>query len=348
MQEGCEWTGELRSLQDHLQTCDYVMVPCSNWCTIYSRKRAFSEEPQLPKRKVLEVYRKDLQKHLEECPQREYTCPHCEETDNHSYITGYHTSQCPKMEIKCSNAPLCKQVILREDEETHLSTCPYQKVPCKYKEFGCSVQPFLKDLQDHENDDKAHLRITMDTVLKTKAQCTSLTRECYRLQSLSTGQHATVPFTFKIDKFREKKLLSVFQSPPFFTHKKGYKLALEFEVSRNGGIDIECFLMKGKYDNRLEFPFKGTITVELLNQLEDDNHHSQTSATSLPSYGQDRVTDSNIGVFPLFILENFISYKNLAQSGSKNCQYLKDDCLVFRVHVEMHSYKPWLQCTYRV
>ncbi len=40
----------------------------------------------------------------------------------------------------------------------------------------------------------------------------------------------------------------------------------------------------------------------------------------------------------------FIPHEALGYNASKNCQYLKDDCLVFRVSVDVPSYKPWLQC----
>lgn len=32
-------------------------------------------------------------------------------------------------------------------------------------------------------------------------------------------------------------------------------------------------LMKGENDDHLPLPFTGTVTIELLNQLEDDNHY---------------------------------------------------------------------------
>ena len=44
--------------------------------------------------------------------------------------------------------------------------------------------------------------------------------------------------------------------------------------------------MKGEYDDQLEFPFQGTIKIELLNQLQNRNHHQQGSRL-----GAERVTD---------------------------------------------------------
>ena len=101
--------------------------------------------------------------------------------------------------------------------------------------------------------------------------------------------------------------------------------------------------MEGKYDDDLEFPFKGTITFELLNQLKDENHYKKsytfrgTENASKRVTGQER-SGSGFGV-------GFIPHIGLGFNAAKSCQYLKDDCLVFCIYAEVPSYKPWLQCT---
>ena len=102
--------------------------------------------------------------------------------------------------------------------------------------------------------------------------------------------------------------------------------------------------MRGEYDDQLEFPFKGTIKFELLNQLEDKNHHCE-------SFIHDGTRNSSKRVINEERSSNgsgeqaFISHKDLGHNATKNCQYLLDDCLVFRISVDVPSYKPWLQCT---
>ena len=48
-------------------------------------------------------------------------------------------------------------------------------------------------------------------------------------------------------------------------------------------VSVYAYLMRGENDNHLPWPFTGTITVELLNQLEDDNHYSDDT-TLLPNH----------------------------------------------------------------
>ena len=54
-------------------------------------------------------------------------------------------------------------------------------------------------------------------------------------------------------------------------------------VDANGCLDhtdtyvsVFACLMKGRNDDNLPWPFTGEVTVTLLNQLEDENHHSDT------------------------------------------------------------------------
>ena len=85
------------------------------------------------------------------------------------------------MEFTCSNGK-CKAKFLRRDRRNYLSICPYETVTCKYKDFGCRVKPIRKDLAAHEGDDKAHLRMTMDTVLAMREELKELKAKVYSLR----------------------------------------------------------------------------------------------------------------------------------------------------------------------
>ena len=379
-EDGCEWVGELRSLEDHLQLCDYTKLPCPNQC----------------KNVTIPIFRKDLLKHLnDECPRRQHTCPHCKVTGEYSKITGSHQTVCPQMKVECSNRP-CKALFLRKDKERHLTVCPYVKFACKYKEFGCVKAPFRKDLAAHEGNDQVHFRMFITAVAEMKRQfkeqyavlqqenvllrrqiqaitisslemekqfkdqCTELKEENVTLHKQiqtitirSSRNHlarSTECITFKIPKFAEKKKKNVeYFSTPFYTHPQGHKMAINVDTNGYGSykgshISVWAYLMKGEYDDQLEFPFMGTFVFELLNQLENKHHHKDSYTFDGTEDGSKRVTDSDrvgeaIGIYA------FIPHSELGFNRLKNCQYLKDDCLVFRIYVEMPSYKPWLQCT---
>ena len=68
-------------------------------------------------------------------------------------------------------------------------------------------------------------------------------------------------------------------SDPVYSHFGGYKMCLcVYANGRNNtnGTHVSVFicLMQGDNDDNPKWPFKGTIKVSLLNQLEDGQHHT--------------------------------------------------------------------------
>jgi len=130
--------------------------------------------------------------------------------------------------------------------------------------------------------------------------------------------------TFQLPGYaRKKKANNTFHSKPFYSHPGGYKMCINVDANGYGngqGTHVSVFtkILEGCYNNQLRWPFVGTVTYELLNQLGDDNHHS--------------------------IVHTFNASHDM-RVGSTNTQYLLDDTLYFRVSVEVDSYKPWLLCT---
>ncbi len=323
-QQGCQWVGELRSAEEHPKTCEYVKLPCTYKCEGGNEK----------------LFRKDLQQHLaEECPRRPYNCPHCKEPGKYNDIASQkHINICPKFIIACPNAPSCKISFERENKLHHLSTCKYEMIHCKYREIECKTMLMRKDLLEHENNHEIHIVGAMATVLSLKKQCSLLTTNLRQKM-------------FKMPLFTQKMEKNIqFLSDPFYTYPNGYKMV--FWVNANGfdkykgtHVSVWVVLMRGDYDDQLEFPFKGTVTFELLNQLEDNNHHTASYTFEGTQDSSKRVIDREMSTSANGV-HAFISHGNLGHNTTENCQcqYLKDDCLVFRVSVEVPSYKPWLQC----
>ena len=79
------------------------------------------------------------------------------------------------------------------------------------------------------------------------------------------------PLSFTIPRFTEKKKYdTVVYSPPFLTHNRGYKMCLKVycngnDQSKGKWLSIYAYLMKGEYDDFLEWPFNGRVTVEIRN-----------------------------------------------------------------------------------
>ena len=326
---GCKWVRELRSLDEHLASCDFTLLPCPNKC---HRGR------EGKKSKHVQLLRKDLEKHIKECPRRQYECPYCQEAGEYWEMTTTHLDECPMIEVPCPKRQ-CKTSIARCDLAKHHQECLFEKVPCKYTIIGCKQEVLRKNLIEHEGDTRQHLQLAIDTVQQQQNM----------LAHLQSNQ---MPMKYRFTKYHNHKIANndIF-SPAFYTSPGGYKMCIC--VSANGDEEAEgthvsvfAYLMKGENDDHLPWPFTGTVTVELLNQLENRNHYSRNARTCIAFPPDDlasqRVVNEERSVRG-YGSPYYIAHSDLSYNSAKNCQYLKDDCLYFRINVTAkRSSKQWL------
>jgi len=146
-----------------------------------------------------------------------------------------------------------------------------------------------------------------------------------------------VPVILNLSEFNEMKNKEEWFSEPFFAFEGGYKMCLGVyaagvETGKGTHVSAGVFLMKGPYDNELEqsghFPVRGTFTIELLNQLNDENHHSVDVEFGNNGDTYNKLVDNNISSRG-WGRQQFISHVTLA--SHVNNGYLIDDRLYFRV-----------------
>ena len=307
---GCLWTGELHSLDKHLSECSYFYCSCPNKCE-----------------KNFEILYKDLHKHLLECPKRLYECPHCHIDGEYQERTTTHLNECPKMKVVCSHDGC--SVAVDCDMFEHRIVCPYAKVACRYARIGCESRIAQKDLARHEENVQVHLQLAIESVLRLQSICSSL---------MCTDQTTGNLPIFKFVKFEERKAIeAVIYSSPFYTNSGGYKLCIRVHANgnttsgtgRGSHVSVYAFLMQGENDDQLPWPFTGTVTVELLNQLEDSEHHSMCLDFSQNTRSNKRVVDTEMADSG-FGHPKFIDHLSLGYDSARRCQYLMNDCLYFR------------------
>ena len=340
--------GELQSLENHLITCEYALLRCTNKCT----------------NKTEEVYvlRCDLDDHLKhKCPNRQYQCPHCKETGRHCEMTTTHLDTCPCLKVICPNAQ-CNASVLRSELPDHQTKCLFEEVPCKYAEIGCEEEPLRKDLEQHENNDTFHLHLAIETINAQQEEMDTMIEEQramdVQLRAITSLIGAYIactqasPCVLKMPMFNQQKTLDQsWYSSSFYIHPGSYKMCIY--VDANGGgeyegthISVYACLMRGKNDDNLSWPFRGEVTITLLNQLEDRNHYKR-----LIVYRRDLDDESNRRVMDRYAGQGygwpgFISHDRLGYDAEQNCQYLKEDCLYFQIKAKApHAVKPWLTCT---
>ena len=159
------------------------------------------------------------------------------------------------------------------------------------------------------------------------------------------------PCVFNMTKFNTHKSSGqVWCSPPFYTCTGGYKMCIKVEA--NGFADgagthvsVFAYLMKGRNDDNLPWPFTGEVTVILLNQLENLSHYTCTTVFPPNSDASHRVVDGEMAPTG-YGRPKFISHDQLDHDANLNRHYLKDDCLYFHIKVKAAKpTKPWLTFT---
>ena len=186
-------------------------------------------------------------------------------------------------------------------------------------------------------DDRLCFEITRVTDVDRTVQ---LERQCLAIES----RVCIPPIEFTMsDVDQQKNENATWYSPSFYTRQRGYRMSLH--VSPNGlatakgtHVSVYMCLVRGEFDEHLKWPFRGDITVQLLNQREDQNHHEMTVRFT------DTTTEDIAGRVMSGVRANpwgkpfFISHDALGYNRDKNCQYFTGDCLHFRVtKVEMKN-----------
>ena len=100
---------------------------------------------------------------------------------------------------------------------------------------------------------------------------------------LREEQHKTLSegeaVVFKLTGYASNKEKNeAFYSSPFYTSPGGYKMCIQIytngeHLGKDTHASVYTNLLEGRYDDQLPWPFQGTVTYKLLNQLADDRHH---------------------------------------------------------------------------
>ena len=330
-EKGCDWQGELREAEVHTSDiCCFQMMKCKNGCNE-------------------EMERRQLRSHeTTKCLHRNFKCPHCPHRGPYNTVTTSHLTVCESFHLPCVAG--CKRTLTRRGMKDHLAkTCSEELVECPHKMAGCASIIKRKDLKGHTSDKDHHLQALMDSHAAAMEQLYGIIRHglgsnvssiplSFRpwLQNTFTC-YPIPPWVIKMEGFqRKKESMKHWHSDPVYSHFGGYQMCIDVNATndRDGkGTHVSLYvcLMRGDNDDNLKWPFKGTIKVSLLNQLEDGQHHTrQPWSPDNPKMACDRVT-KNGGAGSSWGYHKFISHQDLSYNSKKKVQYLKDDTLFFRV-----------------
>ena len=351
--DGCEWRGKLGEFEQHLNRnpspenqlnrCQFVEVECKHKCGGWFQ-RGFQ--------------RRYIATHQEEkCLQRPYSCEHCNEYDStFKDVTDIHYAECPKYPVTCPNE--CRHDPFEQQEiEDHLEDdCPFTKVSCPLHYTGCEVELPRKDMPEHMKDTVTHLTLLANVTLslmkenqelkekqrateekqrateeKQKKEVAALKEETRQLRLTVGG----FPMEFQVDYASEEEEI---YTPSFYTHPHGYRMCLEVDPNGYGdgkGTHVSVFtcLMKGPFDDHLKWPFRGEITIQIVNQDGDHDHVEWTIPydDETPDTNAGRVTGNKERADQGRGYPQFLAHTDLGYNAAQKTKYLKDNIIIVRV-----------------
>ena len=258
---GCEWEGELGKLNQHLDICcgdcKFVQVECE-----------FG-----PAGCMENILRKDVVKHQQEC------------MEQHLLLMTRFTSKSIKNfeQRLCEQKTIFEQQLLQKDQElqaVHNQLQQSNKKLCELELKVADIQHQL-ELNDHTSEPDDEVVDTWPASESSKplkhtgnqdaAVHPSPVIQPITLKSPIKQEVPVVPVEVTMTDFKEYiSSDATWYSPPFYTHDGGYMLCLS-TTQWGQHMYIDVYLMRGEFDDHLQFPFCAYIIAEIVNQKTGEN-----------------------------------------------------------------------------
>ena len=255
-ESGCNWVGELKHLDQHSDSCEYVEVDCPNLCGERVQQRLLSSHKE------------------DHCSKRHIVCVYCGYTSTHENIETMHWPMCQQFPVACPNSCSVKSIPRCKVDE-HLSTvCELQEVDCEYSHAGCKVKLSRKDMKTHiDCDMKKHLDL-MNRYAKQLDESRASLEKLYHdslssLSSLSSsiGKYNCAVYTHKMPCVRRHMQNPSRTSVFYPLYRPGYRMQLWiWETSNSQEMGVEVSVLGGHDDYMLKWPLKAVVTVEMVDE----------------------------------------------------------------------------------
>lgn len=218
---GCEWTGTVEQLDEHLKTCAFIRVPCGlRGC----RARVLKQE---------------LSAHQEVCEFREMACPACQQKVVARAMQRHLSNSCPERQVECkyckktmTASALGKQrpawVIFGGDESAwtgHLAECSHAMVRCEFWSIGCHQMMKRSETAAHHAADAAkHASLTIKKFASME-QAMEKQRRSQRDEAL--WEEMSMSWEIPVAKFAGTGQVAIKSNGPLVS---GFKMYLRVDV----------------------------------------------------------------------------------------------------------------------
>ena len=333
--EGCEWKGKLGKLEEHLNRdpsvenrlngCQFVAVECTHKCGAWFKRRHITTTHE-----------------TQQCKKRPYSCDYCRDYQStFKDVTEVHYPQCGKYPVACPND--CDVYKFeRQKLESHLKEqCPLVLVDCPLHFVGCETKLPRKDMTEHTKENIMHLALLATATKQLSTENQRLVKEneelrhevgALKLEVQQLVNHPGFPVDYHVKQTDEEMYL-----PAFYTHPNGYRMCVRLHPNGHGDgegthVSIYTSMMKGPFDKYLKWPFRGEITIQIVNQVEDHDHVERIIhyTDETPDKYAGKVTSKKTPNYGWGFYE-FLAHGKLQYNAERQTQYLKDNTLHIRV-----------------
>ena len=339
---GCEWVGELNSVAQHATSCEHGLWKCE-YCGL---RCEFVEGGE---------------KHWSTCPKFPEPCPNsCEVGSVERCNMEQHRSECSLEPVACEMKEFgCSVVVPRKELARHMRESELQhliamtmlnlRLTRQLQQESTERDKKIENLQQEiHHQKKQHVEICAELKLQIELQNVNFDEHKRELAELKAGIHeleqttkhieqhtsggaCSVCKVFFFDHYRQRKCSDDVLSAPFYSHHHGYKFSLKISYNEDfNDIGAHLYLMVGEYDDDLQWPMKGKVQLELLNQAGDHRHVVRRRKLKLTKDKRDS---------DIVISESIIKYSSV-EHVSTSIQYIVNNCLKFRVHVSTFREEP--------
>jgi TNF receptor-associated factor 4 len=289
--KGCEWTGELRELDNHLnsdspadkslQGCPFMLIKCPLGCAECLKG----------------MYRKDVKIHI--------------------------------------NDRLLSRVVM---QNTQMETFKQQlqEISTQFKKDKEGLEQRLTELEIKVIELSAENRkLDMQNrelrELKSKQAAVGPSDHPVSKQppaTFVTGTYKPKAAEFTMTDFEKYQMDGdIWYSPHFYTCPNGYKMCLRVDTNGSGSgegthLSVYVHLMRGEFDDQLKWPFRGSITVKLVNQEKNKDH--VTKAVKYDIYVSE---EYNMQVFKKDRASQGPGFHKFIPLAELRPKYLKNNCI---------------------
>ena len=323
-EKGCTWTGLAGELQLHFRSCQHSQIQCQ-YCNDW-------------------IVPAEQNVHLKSCPQVQEACPFadigCKETENMTRpcLSEHLTGDVGLLKHLQVVAHCLKALFTLADEATSR-----EHVRDELETFAANQNPWLAEMRTLKEDIKSTMTKNDDIIARLRqleqAQQSRLSENEDRDFRLSNIENSNFDGTaiWKIPSFLQRmedartgKYTSIY-SLPFYTGRYGYKMCLRLYilgdgVGRSTHMSLFLVLMKGDFDNLLQWPFTLKVTFKLLNQSGGRDITDSFQPDPLSNSFQKPTRDMNVAAG----CPRFVSLRELMSGG-----FVVDDTVFIKAKVDI-------------